>query len=352
MRVLTVLGTRPQIVKAAPVSRALAAAGHEEIVLHTGQHYDGALTGVLGEASGVPAPARFLGVGSGGHAAQAGKGARGVAAFAEAARPDAILAVGDTNSALAAALGARAAGVPLVHGEAGVRLGSLVLPEEANRVAADHLADLCLCPTERAAAALRAERPRARVAVAGDPLLDALAAAAPEKGPAGGAGPAGEYLLVTLHRAENTDDPARLRRVVDALASLPLPVVWPVHPRTRAALDRAERWPPPAPIRAEDPVRHRATLDLAHAARAVVTDSGGLQREAYWMGVPCVVLREDCEWRETVEEGWAVLAGADPARLRAAAESPPRGPRPPDRAAFGGGEAAARWVAEIERAFG
>ncbi len=347
MRLLTVLGTRPQMVKAAPVSRALAAAGHEEIVLLTGQHYDPDLTDA---ARDLPAPARALGVGSGSHAAQVGEGARGVAAFAAEVRPAAVLATGDTNSALAAALGARAAGVPLVHGESGVRLGAFDLPEEINRVVVDHLADLCLCPTPRAAAALLAERPRAKVLPAGDPLLDALVAA----GPAARAGedaPAGRFLC-TLHRAENTDDPARLGRIVDALAALPGPVVLPLHPRTRAALERTGRWPLPENVRAGPPVPHGRLLGLARSAAAVLTDSGGLQREAYWLGVPCIVLRDACEWRETVEAGWAVLAGADPDRIRAAAGAPPRGPKPPDLEAFGGGRAAGAWVRAMEEGFG
>jgi len=350
VRVLTVLGTRPQIVKAAPVSRALRAAGHEEILLVTGQHYDRDLTGVLREDSGIPAPARSLRVGSGSHGAQAAAAARGVAEFAAEVRPDCLLVAGDTNSALAAGLGARAAGIPLVHGEAGVRLGVLSLPEEANRVALDHLSDLALCPTARAAGALRAESPRARVEDAGDPLLDAFleARAAGPPPPA----PAAPCLLATVHRAENTDDPAPLRRIVDALASLPIRVVLPVHPRTRRALENAGRWPLPAAIAAEDPLPHRPLLEVAARATAVLTDSGGLQREAYWLGVPCILLRDACEWTETVEEGWCALAGAEPARIAAAAAAPPRGPRPPDLAAFGGGSAAARWVRALEERFG
>ena len=335
MRVLTVLGTRPQVVKAGPVSRALRGRGHEEILLLTGQHYDPALLG------DVPL-ARSLGIGSGSHARQAGEGAKGVAAFAREVRPDCILAAGDTNSALAAGLGAREAGVPLVHGEAGVRLGAFDLPEEVNRVVLDHLADLCLCPTERAAAALRAERPRARVVVAGDPLLDAL----PPEGPAPDA-PPGPFLLATLHRAENTDDPARLLRLLRALDGLLRPVLLPLHPRTRDAAARA-RFEPRGLLRLLPPLGHGAVVNLARRAAAVITDSGGLQREAYWLGVPCVVLRDSCEWRETVEEGWAVLAGSDPARIAAAAAAPPRGREPPRLDAFGGGASAVRWAEAIE----
>jgi len=345
VRILTVLGTRPQMVKAAPVSAALAAAGHEEILLFTGQHHDADL---VDAARALSAPGRVLGLGSASHAVQAGEGARGVAAFATETRPAAVLATGDTDSALAAGLGARAAGVPFVHGEAGVRLGSLDLPEEVNRVALDHLADLCLCPTPRAAEGLRAERPRAAVVVAGDPLLDAL----PRPPAAEGAPPARGPFLCTLHRAENTDDPARLGRIVDALTSLPREVVLPLHPRTRAALERTGRWPLRGSIRAEPPLPRGRLLGLAREAAAVLTDSGGLQREAYWLGVPCVVLRDSCEWRETVEAGWATLAGADPERIRAAAAAPPRGAKPPDLEAFGGGRAAARWVAAMEEAFG
>jgi UDP-N-acetylglucosamine 2-epimerase len=330
------------MVKAAPVSRALAAAGHEEVVLFTGQHYGSELTDA---ASALAPPARTLGIGSGSHAAQVRAGAEGTAAFAREVAPDAVLVVGDTNSALAAALGARAAGVPLVHGEAGVRLGTLSLPEEINRVAADHLADLCLCPTERAAAALRGERPRGDVVFGGDPLLDAMG----HGGVAGeGSGPA----LCTIHRGENTDDAARLGRLLDALAELPGGVILPLHPRTRAAIYRIRRWPLPAGLEVRPPLPHGELLGIMRRARLLLTDSGGLQREASWMGVPCVVLRETCEWTETVDSGWAVCTGADPARIAAAAASPPRGAGPPDREAFGGGRAAGRWVEALQERFG
>jgi UDP-N-acetylglucosamine 2-epimerase len=348
MRVLTVLGTRPQIVKAGVVSRALAAAGHEEILLHTGQHRDPALTGVHAEGEGPPAPARSLGIGPGSHARQVAEAARGVAAFAAETRPAVVLAAGDTNSALAAGLGARAAGARLAHGEAGVRVGSFTLPEEVNRVALDHLADLALCPTARAATSLEGERPRGKVVFAGDPLLDAL--------PPAGSPPAGlpkeGWFLATLHRAENTDDPVRLRRLLEGLAALPLPVLLPLHPRTRAAVDRLGPGGIAGSLRPSPPVPHRELLDLARGARAVLTDSGGLQREAYWIGVPCIVLREATEWTETVTSGWATLAGADPERIRSFAATPPRGAAPADRAAFGGGRAAERWVKALEERFG
>jgi UDP-N-acetylglucosamine 2-epimerase len=219
-----------------------------------------------------------------------------------------------------------------------VRLGALDLPEEAHRVVLDHLADLALCPTERAAASLRAERPRGAVVAAGDPLLDAL----PAGPPAAPATP--PRFLATLHRAGNADDPARLRAILRALDGLPHPVDLPLHPRTRRAVDALGPLPRGGALRPGPPIPHGALVDLLRGATAVLTDSGGVQREAYWLGVPCVVLREACEWKETVEEGWAVLAGADPARIAAAAAAPPRGGRAPDRSAFGGGAAAGRWV--------
>jgi UDP-N-acetylglucosamine 2-epimerase len=188
---------------------------------------------------------------------------------------------------------------------------------------------------------LRAENPRARVVVAGDPLLDAL----PPEGPAPGA-PPGPFLLATLHRAENTDDPDRLLRIVRALDGLLRPVLLPLHPRTRGALQRAG-FKGSHLLRLLDPLPHAEVVNLARRAAAVITDSGGLQREAYWLSVPCVVLRDACEWRETVEEGWAVLAGADPARIAAGAAEPPRGKAPPGLAAFGGGRAAVRWAEAV-----
>ena len=354
MRILTAVGTRPQLVRGAPVSRALREAGHEEILLHTGQHYDGALTAILPEGAGLPAPAVSLGVGSGSHGAQVAAAARGIAEHAARLLPDAVLVAGDTNSALAAALGARAAGIPLVHGEAGVRLGSLELPEEVNRIAADHLADLLLAPTARAAAAARAEKPRGRTVDAGDPLLDALGDVASRgEGTVAFEPPPGEFLLATVHRAENTDRPGRLAALLRDLDALRFPVLLPLHPRTREAMRAGGAAPAEGgSLRLLEPMPHGALLGLARRARAVVTDSGGLQREAFWLGVPCVVLRYRCEWTETVEAGWAVLAGGGGADLRAAVEAPPRGESAPDLGAFGGGTAASRWVRAMEEFLG
>jgi UDP-N-acetylglucosamine 2-epimerase (non-hydrolysing) len=349
VRVLSVVGTRPQLVKAVPVSRALRAAGHEEIVLHTGQHYDPALSEAAG--AGMSEPARRLDVRSGLHGARGAAIARGTAAFIAEVAPRCVLVVGDTDSALAAGLGARAAGVPLVHGEAGVRLGSLGLPEEINRVALDHIADLLLCPTERAVRGVTAEGATGEILFAGDPLLDAMTDIDPP-GAADDAPEAGTFFLATVHRAENTDDADRLARILRALDGLPAPVLFPMHPRTAAAAAAAGGLPVGGSLRVTPPLPRERLLALLRRCRAVLTDSGGVQREAYWLGVPSLVLRADAEWREILDAGWSVTVDASPERIAAAAARPPRGAASPDRDAFGGGRAAARWVEALERRYG
>ncbi len=354
MRVLTVVGARPQFVKAAPVSRALRVR-HEERLLHTGQHYDEALSRVFFEDLRIPEPDVQMDVAGLGIGPRIATMVRGIRAEIEACHPDVVMVYGDTDSTLAGALAARRLGVPLAHVEAGLRSHNLRMPEEVNRIAADHVSDLLLCPTEASRLQLEREHVRGHAVVVGDVMLDACLQAA-DAGRALGVGrqlgvEPGAYYSCTLHRAENTDDGSRLRSIVRTLDSLDLPVLLPCHPRTRAALTREGLLAGLTGLRLIDPLRYPQMLGLVADSRALLTDSGGLQKEAYFLGVPCVTLREETEWVETVECGWNRLAGADADRIRAcvAEASAPPGDR--DLDAYGGGHAADVLVTALEEAF-
>ncbi len=354
MRVLTVVGARPQFVKAAPVSRALRQR-HEERLLHTGQHYDAALSDVFFEDLRIPPPDAHLNVAGLATGVRMATMVRGIRDQIRVQEADVLLIYGDTDSTLAGALAARQLGVPLVHVEAGLRSHNLRMPEEINRISADHLSDLCLCPTPSAAEQLAREGASASVAVVGDVMLDAClnaAEAGRDLGIAGRLGvEPGGYYSCTLHRAENTDDSGRLRSITRALDGLDLPVLLPCHPRTRAALKREGLEAGLSGLRLLDPLRYSEMLGLVADSRALLTDSGGLQKEAYFLAVPCVTLRDETEWVETLEGGWNRLAGADEARIRecVAAASAPEGA--PDLEFYGGGNAAAAVVAALEEHF-
>ncbi|MCE9637860.1 MAG: UDP-N-acetylglucosamine 2-epimerase (non-hydrolyzing) [Planctomycetes bacterium] len=347
MRVLTVVGARPQFIKAAPVSRALRRLG-EEILVHTGQHYDESMSDVFFRDLRIPPPDVHLGVGAGSVTADPGPRlaamTRGIAAAIAARKPTCVMVYGDTDSTLAGALAAHEAGLPLAHVEAGLRSHNLKMPEEINRIAADHISDLLLPPTPSAAATLRAERVRGQVVVVGDVMLDACLSVAEAAKALGvpaklGLTPRG-YYAATLHRAENTDDPVRLAAIVGALDSLDLPVVLPCHPRTRGALGRAGLLDGLTGLRLIDPIPYPEMMGLLAESRGLLTDSGGLQKEAYFVAVPCVTLRDETEWVETVHSGWNRLAGADAARIRAAVAELKAPGESPDLAFYGGGHAA------------
>ena len=350
MKVLTVVGARPQFVKAAPVRRALAAAGHTEVLVHTGQHYDDAMSAALFRDLEL-APADInLGIGSGRHGDQTARMLAGLEPAIIAHAPDWVLVYGDTNSTLAGALAAAKLRVPLAHVEAGQRSFNRCMPEEINRVVTDHVSNLLLCSTPAAVANLSAEGIRAHVAMVGDVMIDALAWML-ERTQVPGARAhfgleAGGYLLATVHRAENTDDPARLRAILAALDECDAPVVFPVHPRTRAAI-AALGWRPAPQVHVVEPLGDRAMIELERDARMILTDSGGVQKEAYFLRVPCVILRDETEWVEITSAGWAVLAGADPARIGSAVHSwqPPQA-HPP---LHGDGRAAERCASQLER---
>jgi UDP-N-acetylglucosamine 2-epimerase (non-hydrolysing) len=355
VRVCSVVGARPQFVKAFPVSRRLRA-DHEEVLIHTGQHYDEALSGVFFEELDIPEPEYNLGVGSGDHAPQTAEMMRLLDEVIAEEAPDAVLVYGDTNSTLAAALVAAKREPALAHVEAGLRSGKWSMPEEVNRVLTDRCSDLLLAPSEGAAATLREGDARGEVVVTGDVMYDAVLAVRdralgestpppiPDLVP-------GEYVLATVHRAANTDDPDRLAGILDGLAAVDAPVVLPLHPRTEAALDEhglAER--AAAELRLVDPVGYVAFLRLLADAAAVATDSGGVQKEAFYLDTPCVTLRDETEWVETVDSGWNVLVGSDPERIAAVLTD--RSPLPPKPELYGGGDAAARTVAALEETLG
>ncbi|SDM62783.1 UDP-N-acetylglucosamine 2-epimerase (non-hydrolysing) [Halogranum gelatinilyticum] len=351
MKILSVVGARPQFIKAFPVSDALRRE-HEEVLVHTGQHYDAELSDVFFTELGIPEPDYNLGVGSGGHAAQTAEMLVRLDEVVEAEAPDLVLVYGDTNSTLAAALVAAKRDPALAHVEAGLRSGNWSMPEEVNRVLTDHCSDFLFAPAESAAETLRREGITSGVHVTGDVGFDAILRVR-DRAVEGSTVldrlelDAGEYVLATVHRAGNTDDPARLAAVIDGLAESPLPVVLPLHPRTEAALKTHGLWDRATDaLHVVDPVGYLDFVCLLDGAERVATDSGGVQKEALYLDRRCVTLREETEWVETVEAGWNVLVGADAdAIARALRDDEPLPPKP---SLYGDGHAAER-IAEALR---
>jgi UDP-GlcNAc3NAcA epimerase len=345
MRILSVVGARPQFIKAAPVSRVLRR-HHTEFLLHTGQHYDDAMSDLFFRQLQIPAPDLNLDVGSGLHGAQTGAMLAGIEGVAVRQHPDWILIYGDTNSTLAGALAGAKLRVPVAHVEAGLRSYDRRMPEEVNRVVADHVSALLLCPTGAAVANLAREGITAGVLQVGDVMFDAfrqnLEVARRSRGILAELGLApGGYVLLTVHRAENVDDTANLRSILQGVGESGLRTVFPVHPRTRVALG-ADGMRPPGDVVLVDPVGYLEMLVLEENAEVVVTDSGGVQKEAYFAGRPCVTLRKTTEWIETVDAGWNVLVDTDVDMIAAAIRDfRPRAGRPE---LFGDGHAAERVV--------
>ena len=355
MKILTVVGARPQFIKAAPVCRALREAGHREFLVHTGQHYDYGMSQVFFEELDIPQPDMNLEIGSGAHGWQTGQMLIRLEEVLLAERPDWVLVYGDTNSTLAGALAAVKLRIPVAHVEAGLRSYNREMPEEHNRVLTDHIADLLLCPTQTAVDNLARENITAGVHLVGDTMYDSVlqfAALARQRStilddleltPK-------SYLLATIHRPYNTDVSENLRAILGAFAEIEEPVVFPVHPRTRAkmadlGLDQRTRH---RTIHAFiDPLGYLDMLALQQEARLLLTDSGGMQKEAYWLGVPCITLRPETEWVETVAAGWNVLVGADRERILDAVRSLAAPAQRP--ALYGDGRAAQRIIEVIEQ---
>ena len=343
MRVLSVVGNRPQFVKSAPLSVALRERGVDEVVLHTGQHYDRELSQIFFDELGLPEPDYRLDL----HTAEPAPMRAGIRAAIAEREPEVVLVYGDTNSTLAGALAANDTGVPQAHVEAGLRSGDLTMPEERNRIEVDRLAALLLCPDERAVATLAAEGVPGRAEVVGDVMADAtlrLAPVARERSQVLellGLEPGG-YLVATVHREANTVQP-RLGRIIDGLGRVGETVVFPIHPRTRTALER-DRVELPENVLAQPPLGYLDFAALASQARGILTDSGGLQKEAYWYGVPCVTMRPSTEWVDTVEAGGNVLVDDDPERIAAAAATAHMPAERPEL--YGDGHASER-IAEV-----
>jgi UDP-N-acetylglucosamine 2-epimerase len=345
IRITSVIGNRPQFIKAAAVSRRVRE-HHDEILVHTGQHYDDEMSKVFFEELGVPAPDVELGVGSGSNTAQTARMLVALEPVLADSRPDLVLVYGDTNSTLAGALAAAQAQVPLAHVEAGMRSFDRAMPEELNRVLTDHASDLLFCSTETAVRNLEKESVAGEIHLVGDVMADVSLTFAPiaaERSHAlehHGLEP-DSYLLVTAHRAGNVDDPQRLERLVSLIERLDGPVVFPLHPRTAKRVDEAglrERLA--AASKLTPPLGYLDFLQLARNARAVLTDSGGVQKEAYLLETPCVTLRDTTEWVETVEAGWNVLVDLDADAALGALERPvPTGEHPD---LYGGGNAGMR----------
>ena len=343
VRIVTIVGNRPQFVKAAAVSRLLRERD-EELLVHTGQHYDDELSKVFFEELGIPAPDRELGAGSGSNTEQTARILAALAPVLAELRPGLALVYGDTNSTLAGALAAAQAGIRVGHVESGMRSFDRSMPEELNRVLTDHASDLLLCSTQTAMDNLAREGVHGEAHLVGDVMADvslAFREIAAERSTILaelGLQP-GAYLAVTAHRAGNVDDPTRLERLVALLEALPRPVVFPVHPRTRARLESAGLLDRLEGVTLVPPLGYLDFLELTRHARAILTDSGGVQKEAYLLGVPCVTLRDTTEWVETVDAGWNVLVDLDREAALAALERTP----PPERPElYGGGRAAER----------
>jgi UDP-N-acetylglucosamine 2-epimerase len=347
VRIVTIIGNRPQFVKAAAVSRLLRESHHEQIV-HTGQHYDDELSKVFFDELGIPAPDRELGAGSGSNTAQTARILGALEPVLGELAPDLVLVYGDTNSTLAGALAAAQGGFRLGHVEAGMRSFDRAMPEELNRALTDHASDLLLCSTATAMANLDRENAPGEAHLVGDVMADVSLAfrdiAAERSTILADLGlEAGCYLAVTAHRAGNVDRPERLASLVDLLAALPAAtgcrVIFPAHPRTRDRLEGTLLIERLTGVEVIPPLGYLDFLELARNSRAVLTDSGGVQKEAYLLGVPCVTLRDTTEWVETVDAGWNTLVDLDREAALAALERRPPVERPE---LYGGGRAAER----------
>jgi len=345
-KIVTIVGARPQFIKAAAISRVLRER-HREVLVHTGQHYDYEMSGIFFDGLDLPVPDVNLGVGSGSHGAQTGAMLKAIEDVLLAERPDWLLIYGDTNSTMAGALAASKLQVPVAHVEAGLRSFNRRMPEEINRVVADHLSALLVCPSDTAVKNLAAEGITRSVHQVGDVMLDVMNWARQNltSRPSGILGrlgvTAGKYLLATVHRSENTDDPAQLRNILNSFNCAGEPIVFPVHPRARKIMGQSGLSVAPH-VQLIDPVGYLDMVALTGSARLVLTDSGGLQKEACWLHVPCVTLRNETEWVETVESGLNTLAGSDAQKIAEAVRT--FAPATAAPTLYGDGRAAVRCV--------
>lgn len=350
MKIVSIVGARPQFVKCAPLSRELRKE-HTEVLVHTGQHYDPEMSDVFFSELGIPEPDYHLGVGSGPHGKQTGEILSRVEVVLLREDPDLVVVYGDTNSTLGGALAAAKLHIPVAHVEAGLRSFDRTMPEEINRVVTDHISDLLFCPTATAVENLKREGITRGVHLAGDVMVDALVynrQVAMEQSAIHerlGLTP-GSYLVMTVHRPSNTDKKEHLEAILRAVARSGKTVVFPVHPRTgRYLQEYGLREGMPGQVICTEPLGYLDMLRLMADAGKILTDSGGVQKEAYILGVPCITLRENTEWVETVEDGWNVLTGADEEKILAAILG--FSPSGPQREAFGPPGASERIAAVI-----
>jgi UDP-GlcNAc3NAcA epimerase len=326
MKIAAIIGARPQFIKAAAISRAIADHNRalsgsviDEMLVHTGQHYDDDMSAIFFRELEIPEPKYNLDIGSGSHGRQTGRMLTAIEEVLLQEKPDWVLIYGDTNSTLAGALAAAKLHIRVAHVEAGLRSYNRLMPEEINRIVADQLSHLLLCPSRVAVDNLAAEGITRGVSITGDVMADALQFASTKTSAHSdilarlALQPQG-YLLATVHRAENTDNNQRLNNILSAFAVLNEPIVFPAHPRTRRFLLEAG-YQPPKNVTMIDPVGYFDAIALEKSARLLLTDSGGMQKEAYWLKVPCITLRDETEWIETVESGWNILTGANRDRI-------------------------------------
>ena len=362
MKVISIVGARPQLIKLAPIAAAFAETRHKHMIVHTGQHYDADLSDVFFTGLGIPDPDVHLGIGSGSHGVQTGKALAALDSVLMAEKPDWVLVYGDTNSTLAGALSAVKLHYPVAHLEAGLRSFNRRMPEEHNRILTDHAADLLLAPTQEAMRHLADEGLAKRSVLVGDVMVDVCLAVrdavldgrydAPSL-------PQGidadePYLLATMHRAENTDSPERLEALVNALAALPVQVALLAHPRLRAKADEYGVLLERGSVRVGRPLPYSSMVAAVLGSAGVVTDSGGLQKEAFLLGKPCTTLRPETEWIETLDGDWNRLV-PNPAELGPeswAATATRPAPRIPQSSPYGDGQAAKRVVAALEAGIG
>jgi UDP-N-acetylglucosamine 2-epimerase len=361
MKIATIIGARPQFIKAATISRAIAAHNRvtpnssrlTEVIVHTGQHYDDDMSAIFFRELEIPEPKYNLDIGSGSHGWQTGRMLMAIEEVLLKEKPDWVLIYGDTNSTLAGALAAAKLHIHIAHVEAGLRSFNRRMPEEINRVVADQLSHLLLCPSQVAVSNLAGEGITKGVSITGDVMADSLQFAATkasahsdilarlELQPQG-------YLLATVHRAENTDNNQRLKNILSAFAALNEPVVFPAHPRTRKFLQEMG-YQQPENVKLIEPVGYFDIIALEKSARLLLTDSGGMQKEAYWLKVPCITLRDETEWIETVELGWNILTGADSQKIVEALKTfRPPSEHPP---LYGDGKAAAYCLKALMESF-
>ncbi len=320
MKIVTIVGARPQFIKAFPVSQALRQS-YQEVLVHTGQHYDENMSRVFFSELGIPEPDYNLNIGSAPHGRQTGAMMDLIEQVLLDEKPAWVLLYGDTNSTLAGALTAAKLNIPIAHVEAGLRSFNKKMPEEINRIVADHLSSLLLCPSQTAANNLQAEGIQDGVHVIGDVMLDSLQAALEKNKnkitilnklnltPH-------DYYLATIHRAENTDRPERLLSIIEAFSALDRRVIIPLHPRTRKIFSAiGYNIAAHSNVIVIEPVGYLEMACLEQNAHFILTDSGGIQKEAYWLKVPCITLRDETEWVETVQLGWNILVGADTRRI-------------------------------------